>query len=122
MSNEQPDVSAFAMRVYAVVRRIPRGRVSTYGQVARAIGCGSARAVGQALRANPFAPQVPCHRVIRGDLTIGGFAGRDAGKEVRRKIRMLEGEGVRFVAGRLAEPDRVFELTGHRGAENAEMR
>ena len=100
----------FAMRVYAAVRRIPRGQVATYGQVARAIGCGSARAVGQALRGNPFAPQVPCHRVIAADLSLGGFAGQRAGVEIRRKRRLLAAEGVRFARGRLAEPQRVCRL------------
>ena len=86
----------FQRRVYGAVSRIPRGSVATYGQVARVIGCGSARAVGQALRRNPFAPRVPCHRVIRADLTIGGFSGETAGREIERKLALLESEGVAF--------------------------
>ena len=110
MAKAQRQVTAFQRRVYDATSRIPRGKVSTYGRIARAIGCGSAQAVGQALRVNPFAPRVPCHRVIRGDLTIGGFSGQTAGREIRRKLRMLAAEGVRFAGGRLAQPGRLDHL------------
>lgn len=100
-------VSAFAERVYEVVRRVPAGRVTTYGLVARAVGCRSARAVGQALRRNPYAPDVPCHRVIRSDLRVGGFCGNEAGGEVRRKLALLAREGVLFRKGKLIEKERV---------------
>jgi methylated-DNA-[protein]-cysteine S-methyltransferase len=86
----------FEQRVYEQVRRIPAGRVSTYAAVARTLGCGSAQAVGQALKRNPYAPQVPCHRVIRTDLTLGGYAGAINGEPLRRKRRLLRGEGVEF--------------------------
>lgn len=104
------DVTAFQRRVYEATRRIPQGRVTTYALLARAIGCASPRAVGQALRRNPFAPEVPCHRVIAGDLGIGGFNGRRDGPEIQRKIRLLESEGVRLRAGRLADPGQVYRL------------
>jgi len=88
----------FESRVYDATVMIPAGRVSTYGAVARHIGCASPRAVGQALRRNPFAPDVPCHRVIATDLSPGGFAGQTSGHELRRKLRLLASEGVRFVS------------------------
>jgi len=100
-------VTRFQQKVYAATLRIPRGKVSTYRLLAKAVGCGSARAVGQALRCNPFAPRVPCHRVIRSDLTIGGFAGKTAGVEIRRKLRLLAGEGVRFENGCLRDRGRL---------------
>jgi methylated-DNA-[protein]-cysteine S-methyltransferase len=100
--------TAFERRVYDVVSRVPEGRVTTYGAIARALGCGSARAVGQALRRNPFAPCVPCHRVISSALTAGGFAGETSGAELRRKLRLLRREGVLFQAGRLKEQDRLW--------------
>jgi methylated-DNA-[protein]-cysteine S-methyltransferase len=100
--------TAFQERVYAAVRRIPRGRVMTYAGVARAVGCGSCQAVGQALKHNPYAPEVPCHRVIASALTLGGFQGRRAGPALARKLKLLEAEGVRFRAGRLIEPERVW--------------
>ncbi len=57
-------VTVFQQSVYDICLRVPRGKVTTYGEIARVLGCGSSRAVGQALRCNPFAPRVPCHRVI----------------------------------------------------------
>ena len=62
-------VTPFRQRVYDALCRVPRGRVTTYKLLGEAIGCASSRAIGQALRNNPFAPEVPCHRVIRTDLT-----------------------------------------------------
>jgi adenosylmethionine-8-amino-7-oxononanoate aminotransferase len=98
----------FEQKVYAATREIPRGCVTTYRRLAARIGCGSARAVGQALRRNPFAPEVPCHRVIAANLTVGGFAGRQNGKEIRRKLGLLAQEGVVFRNGRLADAARLF--------------
>jgi methylated-DNA-[protein]-cysteine S-methyltransferase len=86
----------FESRVYAAVAEVPPGRVTTYGALARRVGSGSARAVGQALRRNPFAPQVPCHRAIASDGTIGGYAGAVDGPELRRKRELLAAEGVEF--------------------------
>lgn len=99
----------FQQRVYDACREIPRGRVTTYGDLARHIDCGSARAVGQALRNNPFAPEVPCHRVVKTDRALGGFSGHKHGPEVDRKRRLLLREGVRFDS-----PDRVAETSLHR--------
>jgi len=79
-----------------MVRRVPKSMVATYAYVAARIQCGSPRSVGQALRRNPFAPEVPCHRVIASDGSLGGFFGQTAGRELTRKRRLLELEGVRF--------------------------
>ncbi|OQW94406.1 MAG: hypothetical protein BWK77_09365 [Verrucomicrobia bacterium A1] len=57
-------VTDFQQYIYDATRSIPKGRVTTYALLGQAIGCRSPRAVGQALRRNPFAPKVPCHRVI----------------------------------------------------------
>ena len=111
MTRRSTHVTPFQKKVYDSTRTIPRGKVSTYKLIAKAIGCNSSRAVGQALRRNPFAPVVPCHRVIRGNLTIGGFGGKTSGRNIRRKKTMLKAEGVHFVAGRLADPDRVYTFT-----------
>jgi len=99
-------VTPFQQRVYDACSRIPRGGVTTYGELARHLGCGSARAVGQALRRNPFAPQVPCHRVVKSDRTLGGFSGHRTGPEVDRKRTLLTEEGVVFDT-----PDRVAEAS-----------
>jgi methylated-DNA-[protein]-cysteine S-methyltransferase len=81
-------VPEFNRQVYEVTRAIPHGRTLTYGEVARKIGDpGAARAVGQALGHNPFAPVVPCHRVLAAHRGSGGFSA-DGG--VATKLKMLE--------------------------------
>jgi O-6-methylguanine DNA methyltransferase len=80
----------FEERVYAVVRRIPKGQVRSYRWVAARLGNpGLARAVGQALTRNPDPPRTPCHRVIRSDGSLGGYAWGAAAKR-----RRLGQEGV----------------------------
>ena len=100
--------SEFQWKVYEAVSLVPEGCVTTYALLATHIGCKSCRAVGQALRRNPFAPRVPCHRVIAADLSPGGFRGRRSGAEVARKKTLLAREGVRFVNDRLVDISRVF--------------
>ena len=83
--------SPFYQAVWKACARIPRGQVRTYGWIARQIGKPkAARAVGQALGKNPFAPAVPCHRVIGVDGRMTGFSSRGG---VKKKRRMLEREG-----------------------------
>lgn len=89
-------LTPFRRRVYKALLEVPRGSVISYGELARRIGCGSPQAVGQALKANPFAPRVPCHRVIAADGSLGGFCGSRGGGELARKRRLLESEGVQF--------------------------
>ena len=80
----------FSEKVYKVISRIPRGKVSTYKAVARALNCKAYRAVGNALNKNPYPSNlVPCHRVIKTNGGIGGFA-----RGIKAKIRMLRKEGV----------------------------
>lgn len=84
---------AFAQRVYALTRAIAPGDTRTYGQIADTLGgAGLARAVGQALGANPFAPIVPCHRVMAAHGGAGGFSATGG---VSTKLRLLEIEGAR---------------------------
>lgn len=100
--------SPFATKVYAALQKVPPGRVITYAALGRRIGCPSPRAVGQALRANPFAPQVPCHRVIASDLTIGGFQGEKSGPALAKKLRLLTAEGIHFQNNHLTDPARAL--------------
>jgi len=82
----------FQRQVLLAEYGIPRGRVSTYGRIARHLGVpGSARAVGNALARNPFPLVIPCHRALRSDGDPGGFQG---GQEM--KVRLLAMEGARF--------------------------
>lgn len=93
MSN---DKTAFTDRVYALCERIPRGSVATYGDIARALGSpGAARAVGMAMARNPYAPKVPCHRVVGADGSLHGFQGG-----LEKKAAMLKDEGVPIRAGK----------------------
>ena len=91
--------TAFEQKVYSAVSKIPRGFASTYSAIAAACGSGSARAVGQVLRKNPFAPEVPCHRVVRYDGSLGGFFGKSSQEAIAKKRQTLAGEGVEFDPG-----------------------
>lgn len=84
-------VPDFQRRVYEAARRIPYGEVRTYGELARELGePGAARAVGQALGANPYAPLIPCHRILAASGGSGGFSAEGG---VVTKLRLLEIEG-----------------------------
>jgi methylated-DNA-[protein]-cysteine S-methyltransferase len=86
-------VSAFHQRIYAIARRIPPGQTRTYGEIAQELGDKTlSRAVGQAMGLNPFAPVVPCHRVLAAGNKPGGFS---AGGGALTKLRMLAIEDAR---------------------------
>lgn len=88
---DMTQVSDFHQRVYAITRAIPPGQVRTYGDIAEQLGSkGLARAVGQALGLNPFAPVVPCHRVLGAGFQAGGFSATGG---TATKLRMLQIEG-----------------------------
>ena len=102
-------ITPFQKKVYSLCRKIPKGRVSTYKEIGRAIGKRGQiyRAVGAALNKNPFAPKVPCHRVVNSDGRVGGFA-----RGARKKIKLLEKEGVKVKKGKIADFERVlFKLS-----------
>ena len=81
----------FQNKVYQICKRIPKGKVTTYKAIAKAIGTKAYRAVGSALNKNPYAPKVPCHRVINSDGRLGGFA-----TGIKNKIKLLKKEGIRI--------------------------
>jgi len=114
-------VTDFQSRVYKALCEVPQCAVTTYGALARRIGCGSAQAVGNALRNNPYAPEVPCHRVIAADLSIGGFQGKREGAAIKRKRALLASEGVIFDAdGKLADPSTLWRFDFSKGVKNAQ--
>ena len=88
---------SFNEKVWAVTARIPAGEVRTYGWIARELGTTAYRAVGNALNRNPYAPAVPCHRVVGSDGSLTGFAGG-----LNKKSAMLAAEGVVVKKGRVA--------------------
>lgn len=78
--------------------QVPRGRVTTYGELARALGTKGYRAIGRILHNNPNAPLVPCHRVVMSDGSLGGYA-----HGTTRKIELLTSEGIRIEHGRVVD-------------------
>ena len=82
----------FQLKVWKYLKTIPKGQVKTYKQVAIAIKSPkSARAVANACGKNPYAPKIPCHRVIRSDGGLGGYSGRGG---IKTKLRLLRSEKV----------------------------
>lgn len=99
------DLSSFTIQVLKTIQKIPVGKVITYATLAKAVGSPrSARAVGNALHINPFAPQVPCHRVIKSDGTLGGYGwGQSA------KLKILKNEGVDFDGNlKIKDPSKIL--------------
>jgi methylated-DNA-protein-cysteine methyltransferase related protein len=87
-------------RIYAVVKRIPRGRVMTYGEVARQSGAKSARLVGRALHANPDPKMIPCHRVVFAN---GRLSPAFAFGGLLEQKKRLQSEGVLIATNRVAD-------------------
>lgn len=85
-------ITEFQRRVYLALLDVPRGETITYKALGQKIGCRCAQAIGQALKRNPFAPDVPCHRVIASDGSIGGFHGQREGEMIERKRKLLSEE------------------------------
>ena len=88
---EMAHLPNYSKKVLGVLAKVPVGYVTTYGALAKAIG-GGPRAVGNVMAANPFAPLIPCHRVVRSDFTLGGYGG---GLDTKRKILEHEDRGYR---------------------------
>jgi len=82
----------FQLKVWKYLKKIPRGSVKTYSEVAKAIGMPLAvRAVANAIGKNPYPPKVPCHRVIRSDGSLGGYSGVGG---IKTKKKLLKKEGI----------------------------
>ena len=94
----------FNQKVWNLCKKIPVGRVSTYKILAKSLRTKAYRAVGNALRDNPHAPLVPCHRIINSDGTIGGYKGKKNSKE---KSRLLKKEGIKIV-NKKVDPRFIF--------------
>jgi methylated-DNA-[protein]-cysteine S-methyltransferase len=104
--NNEHSITVFASNVYKYVSTIPLGKISTYKMVAIGINNPHAsRAVGTALKKNPFAPKVPCHRVICSNYSVGGFMGS---KDTSLKVKMLKDEGIKF------EGNKICNKNGYR--------
>ena len=87
----------FNEKVWALTARIPKGKVTTYAAIARKLNTKAYRAVGNAMNRNPFAPTVPCHRVVGSDGKLTGYA-----HGLPKKAAMLRAEGVEVEGERVA--------------------
>lgn len=91
----------FEEKVIEKLRGIPRGKVTTYGFLARALDKPkAARAIGNAVGKNPFAPRVPCHRVVKSNGLLGGYSGTGG---VKMKIELLKKEGIETMKGEIVD-------------------
>jgi methylated-DNA-[protein]-cysteine S-methyltransferase len=95
-SGQLVDGMSFCQKVWALTARIPEGKVTTYGHIARHLGTHAYRAVGMAMNRNPYAPAVPCHRVVGSQGSLTGFAGG-----LPKKKAMLAAEHVPMRDGRV---------------------
>ncbi len=93
----------FQERVWELLKKIPRGKVTTYGEIAHALNTKAYRAVGHACHKNPYSPIVPCHRVVNSNGNIGGFAGG-----VKEKMKMLRKEGVKIKNDKIVDFDKIL--------------
>ena len=82
----------FQLKVWRFIKKIPKGSIKTYAQVAKEIGKPLAiRAVANAIGKNPYPPKIPCHRIIRSDGTLGGYSGKGG---IKTKRKLLKNEGI----------------------------
>ena len=88
--------------IYKILKKVPKGRVTTYKELGRASGYHQ-RAVGKLMNVNPYAPRVPCHRVVMSNGSIGGFDGN-----VPKKIAILKKEGILVKLGKIVDFEKKF--------------
>jgi len=97
--------SEFEKRVWRAIASIPEGRVTSYGAIAKYLGTKGVRAVGNAVGKNPYAPEIPCHRVVRSDGQIGGYSAKGG---IDEKISLLESEGIEISEGRVIDFETLY--------------
>ena len=92
-------------KVYKKLLEVPSGKITTYGELARSVGLKNGqRKIGQIMRTNPFPVIIPCHRVVKSDGNIGGYA-----FGIERKVSMLYKEGIEISNGKIVRfKDRLF--------------
>jgi len=93
----------FNERVWNICKKIPKGKISTYKILAIKLNTKAYRAVGNALNKNPYAPKVPCHRIINSNGNIGGFA-----KGLKAKIKLLKKEGIKIKNKKVIDFEKVL--------------
>jgi len=108
--SQRAKITPFRGKVLDALCKVPEGKVTTYKYLSEYVHCGSSQAIGQALRNNPFAPQVPCHRVVRTNRSIGGFSGMTSGSKIEKKINLLKQEGVQFLQDGTIDKACIFQF------------
>lgn len=104
-------MTPLAKKTYELLKTVPAGKVTTYKYLAHGVGTNAYRAIGQFMRANPFAPEVPCHRVVASNGSLGGFQGQTKGEAMEHKIALLKSEGVMVVDGKVVDfPNLVYSF------------
>lgn len=96
---------SFKFKVYDTIKKVPSGKVTTYKEVAEYLNSSAYRGVGRALALNPFAPEVPCHRVVKSSGQIGGYT---AGGGIKKKIKLLKKEGLNIRNNKIIGFEEVF--------------
>tara|TARA_Y100000296_G_scaffold79163_1_gene102762 strand:- start:1446 stop:1760 length:315 start_codon:yes stop_codon:yes gene_type:complete len=86
----------FNERCYDLLRKVPKGKITTYKEISKALGIKAYKVVGNAMNKNPYAPKVPCHRIIKSNGEIGGFA-----SGIKNKIKLLKKEGIEIKKGKI---------------------
>ncbi|MEZ4813857.1 MAG: MGMT family protein [Bdellovibrionota bacterium] len=95
--------------LWKLLKKIPKGKVSTYKAVCEKLKLKNPRNVGWMLKHNENAPTIPCHRVIQSSGHIGGYNGVRTGTEITRKIKLLKSEGVSFnPQGKIEDSSRIL--------------
>lgn len=94
---------SFEEKVWALIGRIPRGRVTTYKIITKKLGTRAYRAVGNACNRNPNAPEVPCHRIVNSNGCIGGYA-----YGTRKKIELLKKDNVKIVNCKIVDFEKIL--------------
>jgi methylated-DNA-[protein]-cysteine S-methyltransferase len=95
----------FQEKVWQVMKKIPKGKVTTYRIIAHKLGTNAYRAVGTAVKNNPYAPKIPCHRVVKSDGIVGFYSAKGG---VKTKIKLLEKEGIKIKRKRVVDFEKVL--------------
>ena len=96
---------SFNEKCYELLSKVPKGKVTTYQELAKALNTKAYRAVGNAMNKNPYAPKVPCHRVVNSNGNLGGFA-----QGLNKKIELLRKEGIEIINNKIDLDKYLFDF------------
>ncbi len=99
-------MKSFNEKCYELLKKVPKGKITTYKEIANALNTKAYRAVGNAMNKNPYAPEVPCHRVINANGSLGGFA-----SGLKNKIKILKEEGVEIKENKINLDKYLYKFT-----------